>query len=194
MVLNIRSNTLILIVLLFLPACAPVIMGGGIVATTNLVGERRAVDRQLKDYWIGMTIRGHFVRSALVRVGNIGVSVYGGKVLLTGAAASQGELNEAVRIAKAVDGVTEVRSEIKVQYVSATELAADALITNRVKIQLLADKKVHGLDIHVKTTKSVVYLTGEAQNIQERDRAIDIVRQVTGVREVVSYVDIRTSK
>lgn len=189
---NIRRSILCFIVLSFLSACAPVVVGG-MLASTNLVGESRAVDSHLEDEWVAMKIRSYFVRSEFVRAGNIGVSVYNGKVLLTGAAASQEELNEAIRIAQGTRGITEVRSEIQVQHVSASELAMDVLITNKVKIQLLADKVVNGLNVHVKTTKNVVYLTGGVQTVQARDRAISIARQVSGVHEVVSYIDINTT-
>lgn len=189
-----KRNILLFVILsLFLPGCAPAIFGG-MAATTGIVGESRKVDTHLEDSWVAMKIRSYYVRSDLVRAGNIGVSVYNGKVLLTGAASNQEELDEAIRIAQGTRGVSEVRSEIQVQYVSASELAMDALITNKVKIQMLADKVVNGMNIHVKTTKKVVYLTGSANNVAERDRAITIARQVADVHEVVSYIEIFTSE
>ena len=193
MPVNRRRNILFFIMLFFLSSCAPGIVGGMLV-TTSLVGESRAVDSHLEDEWAAMKILSYFVRSELVRAGNIGVSVYNGKVLLTGSAASQEEIDEAIRIAQGSRGISEVRSEIQVQYVSVAELAMDALITHKVKIQLLADRLVNGLDIHVKTTKGVVYLTGSARTIQVRDQAIGIARQVSDVREVVSYIDINPTE
>ena len=185
---------LFLLACTLLSACAPVLVGGGMVATTSVVGERRAVDSNLEDSWVGMKIRSYYVQSPLVRVGNIGVSVYNGKVLLTGSAANQEEIDEAIRIAKNTRGVLAVHSEIKQQYVSPSELANDAFITQKVKIKLLADDSVHGLDIHVKTTKGVVYLTGSVRSLRERDQAIKLVREVGGVREVVSYIDVQAVK
>ena len=186
-----RQHTLLFLVLMvLLPACVPVVVGGGILATGSIVGESRTMDSHLEDSWVAMKIRSYYVRSPLVQVGNIGVSAYNGKVLLTGSAASQEEIDEATRIARGTRGVIHVRSEIRVQYVSAAELATDALLTHKVKLELLADNGVHGLDIHVKTTKKVVYLTGAVRTVQERDRAIEVARRVPGVREVVSYIDV----
>lgn len=182
-------TVLVLCVVSVVAGCAPALVGS-MAATTTLAGERRAVDSHLEDTWVAMKIRNAYMRSPLVRMGNIGVSVYNGKVLLTGAAINQEELDEAIRIAQGIRGVLEVRSEIQVQHVSAAELAVDALITNKVKFQMLADKLVNGLDIHVKTTKKVVYLTGSSKTVKERDQAISIARQVADVREVVSYIDV----
>ncbi len=175
---------------LLFSGCAPVVVGGGGAVMTSMLGERRTADNYLEDNWVAWKIRSYYVRSDKIRAGNINVSVYNGKVLLTGAASSEEEIAEAIRIAKATRGVWQVNSEIKVQFESASELAADVLISNRVKLKLLADKNVRGLDIHVETTKAVVFLTGEAQTVGERDRAVDIARTVPGVREVVSYIGV----
>ncbi|MBF0462678.1 MAG: BON domain-containing protein [Magnetococcales bacterium] len=185
-----QINLLCGLTLSCLAGCIPVVVGGGMAATTGVVGEDRTVSNQMEDSWVAMKIRSRFVQSDLVRVGNIGVSVNNGKVLLTGAAMNQEEVDEAIRIAREARGVTEVRSEIRVQYVGPSELANDALITSKVKSQFLVNSDIHGLNIHVKTTKGVVYLTGESKTTQERDRAIQVARQVSDVREVVSYIDI----
>ncbi|MBF0215217.1 MAG: BON domain-containing protein, partial [Magnetococcales bacterium] len=121
---------------------------------------------------------------------NINVSVYQGAVLLTGTASSQAEIDSAIAIAKNTRGVVKVHSELKVQHATFGELTKDAWFTNEVKIRLLADEQVRGLDIHVETTKGVVYLTGTAQSTAERNRAVEIARQVSGVREVVSYIEV----
>ena len=185
-----QGRLLCVLALSCLSGCIPVVVGGGMAATTSVVGENRDVTSQMEDSWVAMKIRSRFVQSDLVRVGNIGVSVNNGKVLLTGAAMNQEEVDEAIRIAREARGVTEVRSELHVQYVGPSELANDAMITSKVKSQFLVNSDIHGLNIHVKTTKGVVYLTGESKTIQERDRAIQVARQVSDVREVVSYIDI----
>ena len=181
---------LFFMVLPFVSGCIPVVLGGGFIATT-MIADKRSADVYVEDNWVALKIRSYYARSEGVRVGNINVSVYNGKVLLTGAASSQEEVKKAVSIAKATRGVLGVHSELKVQSESASELAADAFLSNQIKIQLLTDKRIRGLDIHVETTKSVVYLTGEVPTIAERDQAVDIVRQVPNVHEVVSYIDVK---
>ncbi|MEO5363630.1 MAG: BON domain-containing protein [Magnetococcus sp. DMHC-8] len=185
-----RCPVLCVLALTCLPGCIPMMVGGGMAATTSVVGEDRDLSSQMEDSWVAMKIRSRFIQSDQVRVGNLGVSVHNGRVLLTGSAMNQEEVDEAIRIARETRGVTEVRSEVRVQYVSPGELATDALITSKVKSKFLLDQDIHGLNIHVKTTKGVVYLLGDAKTAQERDRAVQVAQQVADVREVVSYITI----
>ncbi|MBF0188839.1 MAG: BON domain-containing protein [Magnetococcales bacterium] len=164
--------------------------GSGQNADAATLGKSRGIDDYLEDNWLAAKVRIAYVKSEKVSAGNVNVSVYKGKVLLTGTAASNIEIQEAITIARNTAGVEDVASELKVQYESALELAADALISNKVKFALLTDEEVRGLDIHVETTKKVVYLTGVAKDLQERNRAIDLARSVNDVVEVVSYIEV----
>ncbi|MBF0123955.1 MAG: BON domain-containing protein [Magnetococcales bacterium] len=178
--------------LLLLPGltgCAPAIVAGGATAVAA-VGERRGPQEFVEDNWVAVKIRSLYLQSDSVSPGNINVSVYRGRVLLTGTASSEIEIAEAIRIAKEVRGAWSVHSELKVQYATVAEITEDSVISNKVKLALLAEQEVRGLDIHVETTKGVVYLLGSARSVEERDRAIRAARQVSNVREVVSYIDI----
>lgn len=170
-----------------LSGCAPIV-GGGVV--TGVSVERRGTVEMVEDLWVSNKIRSAYIESDKVSWGNVNVTVFRGKVLLTGTAANEEEVQESVRIAKAIRGVRAVHSELKVQYASAQELAEDTWISTQVKMMLLRDEQVRGLDIHVDTTKNVVYLTGLAASIQERDRAARIASVVKGVKEVVSYIEV----
>lgn len=180
------------VALLGLTACDPMgaaVVGTGLVASNAAVQRRSGTDF-VDDNWVAWKIRTSYVDSEQVKLGNVNVSVYRGRVLLTGTAASEREVAEAIRIAKGVRGVTRVDSELKVQYEGAADLANDAFITNKVKFLLLNSTQVRGVDIHVETTKSVVYLTGMARTVAERDEAVRLTSTVTGVKEVVSYVEV----
>lgn len=166
------------------------VASGGLMATAGAMGERRGMDEYVEDNWVSWKIRSAYIQSEEVKAGNINVSTYMGKVLLTGTAVSQEEIDAAVAIARKTRGVREVASELKVQFVTASEMAQDVLLSNHIKFLFLADQAVRGLDIHVETTKGVVFLTGLAKNVTERDRALDLARGVQGVKEVVSYIEI----
>ncbi|MBF0454624.1 MAG: BON domain-containing protein [Magnetococcales bacterium] len=181
--------------LLFLPlfsllfsGCAPMIIGGGGAVATGMVGERRGAGNYVEDNWIAWKIRSNYIRSSIVKIGNINVAVYQGRVLLTGAAASEEEIKEATRLAQLVRGVEKVDSELRVQSETLEEIAHDSWISTQVKAKLFSDSEVRGLDIHVETTKKIVYLTGQAQSLAERNRAIDLAKEVKWVEEVVSYI------
>ncbi|MEG3638673.1 BON domain-containing protein [Magnetococcus sp. PR-3] len=189
MVNGMVRGLLVVMMATLLSGCLPFL--GGSVATGVAV-ERRSTVALVEDLWVSNKIRAAYIESEKVRWGNINVTVFRGKVLLTGTAASEEELQESVRIAKATRGVRAVHSELKVQYASAQELAEDTWISTQVKMMLLRDEQVRGLDIHVDTTKNIVYLTGLAASIHERDRAARIASVVKGVKEVVSYIEVDT--
>ncbi|NGZ07675.1 MAG: BON domain-containing protein [Magnetococcales bacterium] len=172
-----------------LTACVPTDSPDG-AATSGIMGERRSPEAAIEDNMLAMKLRSYYMRSDKVSAANINVSVYQGAVLLTGTAASQAEIDSAIAIAKNTRGVVKVHSELKVQHASFSEHTKDAWLTNEVKIRLLADEQVRGLDIKVETTKTIVYLTGTAQSAAERNRAVEIARKVGGVKEVVSYIEI----
>jgi osmotically-inducible protein OsmY len=178
-----------LMALLSLEGCAPAVVAGGATSVLAL-GERRGMQEYMEDGWVANKIRSSFLQSDSVSLGNINVMVYQGVVLLTGTASSEEEIAQAVRLARATRGVRRVHAELKVQYITAGEVARDSLITSKVKSALLLDRTVRGLDIHLDTTRGIVYMIGSTQTVAERDTAVRLARQVDGVREVVSYIEV----
>ena len=66
----------------------------------------------------------------------------------------------------------------------------DATITTRVKTALLNDPVVGGLRIDVDTFKGVVTLSGRAKTKEEEAKAIALTRQIGGVKDVKSTLQI----
>ena len=67
----------------------------------------------------------------------------------------------------------------------------DATITTRVKTSLLNDPLVGGLRIDVDTFKGVVTLSGAVKSAAEQTQAIALARQITGVTDVKSTLQIQ---
>ncbi|WP_158089627.1 BON domain-containing protein [Magnetofaba australis] len=172
-----------------LSGCAPLLLGGG-AAVTGAAAERRGAMSVVDDAWIDAKLNTLFVRSESVKWGNVSFRVYRGKVLLMGTAETEAEVSEAVRLAQSVTGVKHVYNELKVQYVSAKDIAHDAWISAQVKARIFGDEHVRGLDIHVDTVNQVVYLTGLADSQAERQRAERLASITPGVKEVVSYIEV----
>jgi hyperosmotically inducible protein len=74
---------------------------------------------------------------------------------------------------------------------STGEYLDDSAITTKVKTAFVADKQVGALNIKVSTFKGVVQLSGFAASQQEIDRAVELAREVPGVKSVKN--DIRRS-
>jgi hyperosmotically inducible protein len=70
------------------------------------------------------------------------------------------------------------------------ETIDDAAITARVKTALLNDSQVAGMKIDVDTTKGVVTMSGVVKSREEESRALELAKQVGGVREVKSTLQV----
>lgn len=77
------------------------------------------------------------------------------------------------------------RHETTGQYVD------DATLTSKVKTALLEDPNVSGLDVGVETYKGTVQLSGFANTQQEKSRAGEVARSVSGVREVRNNITVK---
>ena len=66
----------------------------------------------------------------------------------------------------------------------------DTTITTRVKTAMLNDPAVGALRIDVDTVKRVVTLSGRVKSPGERDQAIALARQVSGVSDVKDALQI----
>jgi len=77
------------------------------------------------------------------------------------------------------------------QQESTGEYIDDTVITSRVKSVLLNDPAVSGLSINVETFKGTVQLAGFVKTVAERNRAVQLARDVKGVRQVKNDILIR---
>jgi hypothetical protein len=67
---------------------------------------------------------------------------------------------------------------------TAGQVLDDSLITTKVKSSYVADSTVSALDISVETNQGVVSLTGLVNTEAERQRAVQIARETSGVKQV----------
>jgi osmotically-inducible protein OsmY len=65
------------------------------------------------------------------------------------------------------------------------EVASDAALTAKVKSSFAADPLLNASAIGVTTSGGVVHLTGSVTSEQARQRAIQLVQGVAGVREII---------
>ncbi len=125
----------------------------------------------------------------------IDVAVTRGVVRLSGTVDSDVERDLAVEIARGVEGVGDVRDDIRVEPGAMAgkrreskffRMVEDATITAMVKSKLLWNRNTSGLRIDVSTDDGVVALTGKVASGAEADLAVQLARNTTGVRRVRS--------
>jgi osmotically-inducible protein OsmY len=146
--------------------------------------------------WITTKIQAQYFLDPDIKPWNIDVTTSsGGVVELRGEVDSADDKAEAVRIARATEGVTRVEDHLRVRgdTATATEAAAaelerlagsDPWITAKVQAKYFLDPDVKALDLDVTTRDGVVTLQGAVETEAERRHAVAIARNTDGVRDV----------
>ncbi|HEI2547493.1 TPA: molecular chaperone OsmY [Escherichia coli] len=114
-------------------------------------------------------------------------------VTLSGFVESQAQAEEAVKVAKGVEGVTSVSDKLHVRdgkESSVKGYAGDTATTSEIKAKLLADDIVPSRKVKVETTDGVVQLSGTVDSQAQSDRAESIAKAVDGVKSVKN--DLKT--
>ena len=77
---------------------------------------------------------------------------------------------------------------------STGEYVDDASITSRVKTEFVKNSQVKARDIKVDTYQGVVQLSGFADSQTEINRAVDIARNVSGVKFVKNDIQLKSNE
>ena len=137
-----------------------------------------------------------------VKARNIDVTTAsGGVVTLEGTVDSAASEAEAVRIARATDGVTRVENKLRISTAppkaeerrSATDsepAQADGWLTTKIEAKYFLDPDVRGRNIDVETRDGVVTLTGVVGTEFERRQAVALARSTDGTREVTDKLKV----
>ena len=74
---------------------------------------------------------------------------------------------------------------------SPGEFVDDSLITTQVKAAFVRDSEINAFEINVETYKGVVQLSGFVSSRNSANRAVELARQVNGVKAVRNDMQIR---
>jgi len=87
------------------------------------------------------------------------------------------------------------RAVILVAAVSLVACATpDAVVTGKIKAQMLADDTVRSAGLEVDTQDGVVTITGTVQTQEAKDTALRMARETSGVKDVVDMIAVRISE
>ena len=185
-----------LILLLGLSACDPVSVAVSAGASTGVAAyQERGLKGFTRDAAIEAKIFKNWIKSNKSMVKYMSIEVYESRVLLTGIAKTEEERALAVELAWKTDGVKEVMNEIIVgDMPSFLEVTRDAAITTEVKSRITFNKKILAVNYTIETIQGTVFLLGIAQNETELNRVIDLIKDVSYVRRIISHVRVKKPK
>ncbi len=137
------------------------------------------------------------VKSALavekgIPSGRISVETSKGVVFLKGTLAAKEQASTAIEVVASIPGVKDVNTYELEVYGSEHPLA-DAYITAKVKgiylrERLFGGKESASMAVKVETKNGVVYLSGNVDKKEVERNAINLAKQVEGVKEVISSI------
>lgn len=164
---------------------AAAVVGGGALAT-KVAMDPRTTGTQIDDQTLELRVADALRKDKqLNEQAHISVIVYNGRALLVGEAPSADLKEVAVNLARGVKDVADVYDEIQIgEKVSFMQASKDTWITTEVKSKLFVNGNVKATDVKVVTENGVVYLIGKVTQSQAA-AAVDVARQVNGVRKVV---------
>ena len=172
--------------------CVPLIVGAGGAAAVG-ASQERGIDAALDDNKIGIEINRRLVEKDADLYNRTSTLISKGRVMLIGYVANERDKQTAARIAGGVPGVLTLHDELRIgKDTSFSESANDSLIASKLRGRLIGDGKIDSVNYSIKTVRGTVYLMGIAQDQAELSRVISQARSVSGVRDIVSHVEIKS--
>ncbi len=174
-----------------LQGCATAVVGGA-AAGASAVHDRRSVGTSIDDQTIELKLLRIFVSDAqLTAEAHIGATSYNYVVLLTGQTDNESARGRAEEITRNMPLVKRVVNEIQVtEEATLTQQTQDTWLTSKAKVELF-NIKMDGFDptrVKVISELGVVYLMGLVTP-QEADAAVEKIRYLSGVKQVVKVFD-----
>ena len=179
-----------LLMVVLLNGCTAVVGAGATVGVA--AAQERGIKGKAKDLSIEALILKNFLNAGLKLTTTIGVEVYNGRVLLTGATKDLKLSDEAVKLAWNVSGVEDVINEIQLDKgTTVTDYAHDTWITTQLKSKMAFDKNILAINYAIETVNRTVYVIGVAQDQTELGRVVAHANAISRVINVVNHVKLR---
>ena len=178
---SIRATLVVAVALLATAACAS-------TRTQKSMGE------QIDDTVITTKVKADLIADPVTKAHEIDVEVFKGRVQLNGFVRSEAMRTQAVKLARAVNGVVAVDNNLKLKQAGERtdgEVVDDATLTASVKSALASDTRTNALRINVETRDSVVLLAGFVNTADGRTAAGEVARGVTGVTRVDNQLAVK---
>ncbi|MFK7702218.1 BON domain-containing protein [Pseudomonas caspiana] len=159
-------------------------------------GTKANMAQHFEDATLTATVKSKLLWSSVTEALNIDVDAKEGVVTLKGRAQSPEAKEVAGSLATNTDGVITVNnlisisaadsiaSRVEPQATSPAEDISDVWITSKVKSSLIYSRNLDGLNIKVDTKSGLVSLNGIVANYAEKELAVEIARNIRGVKGV----------
>lgn len=177
-------SLVILFTVLNLSGCAGLFIAGA-ATTATIVTDTRTTKQIWQDNNIEFEVAAIGNKQPFKGNTRVFASSYNGTVVLMGQAPTQALINDLGNRTRQLPGVKVIHNQMKAKEpLSVTQISNDSWITTKVKSALLTDDQLNGVKVKVITEDSEVFLFGYVTR-EQGERATDIARHVTGVKQVI---------
>jgi hyperosmotically inducible protein len=148
----------------------------------------------MDDSAITAKVKAALVDHESIKSTDISVRTEKSVVTLSGFVESQSQAEQAVAVAKGIEGVASVSDKLHVRDSKSQTMkgyAGDAATTSEIKAKLLADDVVPSRKVKVETTDGVVQLSGTVDSQAQVDRAESIAKAIDGVKSVKNDLKVQ---
>ncbi len=174
-----------------LSACAPLLIGGAMVGGSLMATDRRTSGTQIEDQAIELKARNR-TREVLGDRGNVSTISYNRLVLITGEVPTEADKAAVEQTIGRIDNVRGVVNELALLGSSSTSSRSnDLLLSSKVKATLIDARDLQANAFKVTTERGTVYLMGRVTET-EANRAVELIRSISGVQKVVRLFDVIT--
>ncbi len=163
------------------------------VETTGTAPPTTSVGTAIDDSVLTTKVRSGLLSDSDVKSFDIKAETRKGEVQLSGFVDNQAQIDRALAVVRAIDGVTSVDNKIAIKGSATTvgNKVDDGIVTTRVKAALLGDERVKSSDIGVLTRKGEVQLSGFVDSQNQMDRALLVARGIEGVLQVSNEMSLK---
>ncbi len=179
--------------IILLTNCSIPVATGVATKAVTVSNSDRSIGEFVDDVLIKAVLKNSYFDQSEKIFFNVDVEVSQGRVLLTGTVDNIDLRIEATRIAWGVKGVQTVINEIQIsESDSILNFADDLVISTKVMAKIMLDEDVNSLNYNIETVNKIVYIIGISGSSDEKQKVIDLSKEVFGVEEVVDYITINS--
>ena len=181
---------------LFLAVCLGLSTGAMVAGITGCAGDRysRSTGEQIDDESVRMRVNSALHDNADYKYSGVKVAVFKGTVQLNGFVDTSDQKSKAVEIAKQVTGAKDVADSITVKEQNGSGNAAsadDKSLTERVRSALSGNPDYKFGEVKVAVLHGTVQLSGFVDASDQKSKAAEIVKQVSGVQNVENNITVK---
>lgn len=161
----------------------------GAQKVTTLVLDDRPLNDDVADTGLNLKLRDSYIKLDSKLSVDIDVTVFEGRVLLTGAVGDIDLIDKIVEVTWCTDGVKKVYNYIRIaEPLSIEKVNFDAAVSAKIRAQLMLTKDISSSNYKIMMENGTVYIMGIAQNIEELERVVHVIKDTAGVQKIVPLI------